>query len=235
MIYAVEWAYGSLYYPSWGRQSTTSAAKIVSVSASEQITVAEAADHLRIDPEGSPAEYPEQAWLEFAIIAARELCEGLSGLALVPQIVDVAMDSFPMDWNYTMYGNGIRVPVSPLRGVLAVTYPDGSGGQTVIETDQYTVNDFERPPVIYPAYGTSWPTQTAYPGQNKVRVSAGYDLPGDSPLEYPLPKSIRAAMLLAIGHLYENREQVTSAPGPVEIPMGVIALLERFRVRISMA
>lgn len=231
MIYPVEWAYGWLCPPLWG-SSAPSAAKIINVSASEQITVAEAADHLRIDAEGSPAEYPEQALLESIIIAARELCEGLSGLALVPQIAEVGLNAFPFDW----VQNGIRIPILPIRGVLSVTYPNGAGGTTTLGSDLYALNNYERPAVLYPAYGTSWPSLTPFPGQAVVRLSAGYDLPGDSPLEYPLPKSIRAAMLLVIGHLYENREQVTDAtPGLMEIPMGVTALLERYRVRMSMA
>jgi hypothetical protein len=59
---------------------------------------------------------------------------------------------------------------------------------------------------------------------------------GNSPDE-PLPASIKAAMLLMLGHLYENREatNMVSGTGVQELPIGVQALLIPYQLRTSMA
>lgn len=234
MIYPIEWAYGSLV-PRWGGPMRISQAKTISVSTVEQITVAEAAAHLRIDAEGSPLEYPENDQLEAFISAARDLCEGLSGLAIVPQVLEVALDQFPCGYSNWGWASGISLPVSPVRGIVSVTYPDGAGGRTTADPSAYVLNNYEMPSIIYPASDTTWPTLgTPSPTAVRVQFSAGYDLPGGSPPDFQLPAAIKNAMLLAIGHLYENRE-ASAFQEPVEIPMGVPALLERYRIRTSMA
>ncbi len=45
-----------------------------------------------------------------------------------------------------------------------------------------------------------------------------------------VPTPIRQAMLLMVGHLYENREASTVGPAITELPMGVEALLAPYRV-----
>ena len=40
---------------------------------------------------------------------------------------------------------------------------------------------------------------------------------------------VRAAMLLTIGHLYANREEVVTGPAPTQLPMGSRILLAPYR------
>jgi uncharacterized phiE125 gp8 family phage protein len=75
------------------------------------------------------------------------------------------------------------------------------------------------------AYGKTWPTTTLRPANGIViEFDAGYgDLASD------VPKRVKQAMLLIIGHLYERREQSTEK-ALSEIPFGVKALLGLDRV-----
>jgi hypothetical protein len=59
---------------------------------------------------------------------------------------------------------------------------------------------------------------------------------GNSPDE-PLPASIKAAILLMLGHLYENREATIMPPSASmsELPLGVQSLLTPYQLRTSMA
>ena len=63
-------------------------------------------------------------------------------------------------------------------------------------------------------------------------VLAGYG--ADSDGGEALPKVIRAAMLLVIGHLYEHRSENTEV-ALQSLPLGVGALLRPRRVRLGMA
>lgn len=64
-----------------------------------------------------------------------------------------------------------------------------------------------------------------------VRYRAGYGFAeSDGKRRWLGPAPIRHAILLFVGHLYENRMAVTSALGTAEMPMGVEALLSPFRL-----
>ena len=208
--------------------------KVISEPTVEQLTVAEVAEHLRLDAYGSPPEYPDAAWITNAIIAAREVAEGLSGLALAPQELELGLNTFPFNTCAWTDWQGINLHSAPVTGVTAVTYFDAGGTLQTVDSSSYTLDDFASPAIIYPAANTSWPSTQQVPNAVRVRFTAGYSTPGGSPQTQLLPKSIRAAMLLIVGHLYENRENSTTVKLE-EIPMGVIALLERYRIRTSMA
>ena len=60
-------------------------------------------------------------------------------------------------------------------------------------------------------------------GATIVRYRAGY-------ADGAVPAPIRHAILLMVGHLYENRMAVTVATGMTALPMGVDALLSPYRV-----
>lgn len=106
--------------------------------------------------------------------------------------------------------------------------------QTMPSTD-YEVDGYRTPNALVLAYGAAWPTSVRT-AQNsvKVRYVVGYSPPGSSPT-YPLPALARSAILLMLGHLYENREAAT-AGGVGEVPLGVHALLDFLpRERLGMA
>jgi uncharacterized phiE125 gp8 family phage protein len=45
-----------------------------------------------------------------------------------------------------------------------------------------------------------------------------------------LPQDLRWAILLLVGHFYQNREAVTTDLKAIDLPMGVASILERHRV-----
>jgi len=55
-----------------------------------------------------------------------------------------------------------------------------------------------------------------------------------SPNPQPTPKSAKQAMLLMLGHLYENREALGKKDYNVELPLGVMALLQQHRIAIGL-
>src|SRR6185369_13879861 len=70
--------------------------------AGEQITLAQARLHLRLDDDGdSPPSHPDDPWLtDFGIPAAREWCEAYLGRALAPTVFELSLGAFPRALSY---------------------------------------------------------------------------------------------------------------------------------------
>lgn len=228
------YSYYAVYRGNYQSQLDRVGIKVIQEPTHEQLSLADVAAHLRLDATGSPPAYAEEAWLEAIIPVAREVCETLSGLTLAPKGLEIGLRAFPCHWGWGWSRHGIPLVTAPVLGIGTVSYDDGSGTPVVMDTSGYVLDDFIRPAVLYPAYNTSWPTAIDNPNAVRIAFNAGYTTPDDSPNDQPLPKSIRHAMLLVIGHLFENREQ-TTAIKLEEIPLGIASLLSGFRVRLGMA
>jgi hypothetical protein len=78
------------------------------------------------------------------------------------------------------------------------------------------------PAVLCPKLATGWPLDLSYrPDAVKIRFKAGYS---------EVPKSIKQAMLLLIGHFYEHREATGQRNEGMELSLGVSSLLRLFWV-----
>lgn len=207
------------------------ALRVITPPVGEQITLAMARLHLRLDDDGdSPAAHPDDPWLTgVGIPAAREYCEGWLGRSLAPQTFEFTLDQFPVA---TM-----ELPMAPVTAVASVKYVDGDGAVQTMSVSDYDLDIYAAPPRLRPVVNATWPTPKFTTNAVRVRFTAGYDLPGDSPSLNPLPFAIKAAMLLMLGHLYERREATleTARGDLIEIPLGVQSLLRPYQLRLSMA
>jgi uncharacterized phiE125 gp8 family phage protein len=153
------------------------------------------------------------------ITAAREYCEGFTGRALATQTLEAYPQRFPRV-------NEIELPCPPLQSVTSVKYTDSDGDETTMtaDTDYIVDTDSTVGRIVLPYAGT-WPAATLYTvNPIKIRYVAGYTT---------IPRSIKQAMLLLIGHWYANREAVLIGQGTMskEIEFAVKALLSMYRVR----
>ena len=181
-------------------------------------TVAGAACEFSADIVTKTGYTAEDDLLSALITAAREYCEGFTGRALATQTIEAYPNYFPLK-------NYIKLPRPPLQSVTSVKYKNSAGTETTMTaTTQYiadTESDIGR---IVLSYGASWPSFTPYPvNPIKITYVTGYYASN------LIPKSIKQAMLLLIGHWYENREAVGNVGGQIEF--AVKALLSMYRVR----
>lgn len=186
---------------------------VITPVSTEPITTTEAKLHIRM----TSGETAEDNELVIFISAAREYCEGVTGRALATQTLELYLDRFP-------YGE-IELPKAPLQSVTSVKYKDSAGVETTMtaNTDYIVDTESEIGRIVLP-YGLLWPSFTAYTvNPIKIRFVAGYEATN------PIPKSIKQAMLLLIGHWYANREAVGTVGG--EIEFAVKALLSMYRIR----
>lgn len=170
----------------------------------EPITLAEAKDHLRV------VISDEDDYISALIIAARQMVEGRTQRRLVPGAQVLPLQVFT---------DGVALPGVPFGDVTSITYIDQDGAAQTLSTDVYEVNAFVEPATLERKYGQSWPAVQT--GSIRVNFTAGYSTPDD------VPHALKQWMLLAIGTMYENREQATAmgAGGFYELPESFMGLL----------
>lgn len=195
----------------------------------EPVTLEEARLHLRIDADGnSPPAHPDDTLIGWLIQAGREQAEDYTGRTIAKRTVEQALDQFPCD--------EIKVETLPIRSITSITYRDSEGDAQVVADEDYVLDDYKADQNwILPADGSSWPTTRSVINAVKIRMEAGYDAPGDVVVVKPLPARIKAAILLTVGHYYENREDVVVGKTVVELPMGSKSLLDPLRLNVGFA
>lgn len=195
--------------------------KLVRTDPPEQtaITLEEVWNHLRIIPEGSPSETPEDALLERLIQSAIDHIDGVEGYlnrAIVTQSYVGHCGGFPS-------GREIALPLPPLQSVESIKYLDPSGDEQTLSMSKYRVLTVGEPGRILLKTGQTWPATAAEPDAVRIEFTCGYGDPDD------VPAAIKHALLLLVGHMYENREPVAFGAVPVEMPGAVTALLANKR------
>ena len=179
-----------------------------------------------IDGDSDNETHPDDGLILDMLDAAVAHAEQFTGLSILLRTWEAALDSFP--------AGAIELPRPPLVELQSFSVVNDSDGE--LDPATYVVDDYgtpEQPVLLWPA--VSWPTITKATNTIKVRFRAGYqsetDPDSDAP---PLPRSLRSAILLTLGHLYANREDSVEK-ALASIPNGAEALMRPLRVRLGMA
>lgn len=185
--------------------------KLITDVTTEPLTLDEVEAHLRIEAD------TQDTYLTPLITLAREYAENYTRRSLATKTLELILDVFPkVDY--------IELPKSPVQSVTSIKYKDYEGSETTWDSGNYIVSNDYLPAKIVLGYNKTYPIYTEYPTDSiRIRYVAGHN---DS---NPIPKSIKQAMLMLIGHLYENRE-LTSVADLNEIPFSINALLYPFKI-----
>jgi uncharacterized phiE125 gp8 family phage protein len=196
---------------------------LVTPPVEEPLTVDEVKLHLRIEEDVED----EDGLVDALIKAARVHVENETGRALLTQTWRYTLDDrFPYQRGYYGFRDApfVLIP-SPVQSVSYVKYYNTGGILTTLPTSDYYVDIASDPGRIVVPYGLTWPG-TLYPRPAAVEVEyiAGYANPS------LIPPTLKAAMKLIIGHLYENREGSVVGTTAMEVPLGVKSLLDPHRM-----
>jgi len=172
------------------------------------ISLAEAKHHLRVD--GSD----DDTYIANLILTATDRAESFQRRTYMQRQRTYVLDSFPPI---------IRPPYPPLVSVDSIKYIDTNGVEQTLDSAEYDVDITTEPGRIKPAYEKSWPSIRTVMNAVTITYTAGYAS------KDAVPFDIKAAILLIIGHLYENREDV-SEDSLMKIPEGAESLLYMKRV-----
>ena len=197
----------------------------------EPISLAEAREHLNLTPDVDSDDvesHPDDAQISAFLTAAREYAEFFTGCTIANREVQFSFDAFPED------GGELELLAYPVNALVGITHSQGSSSS---DADQpAAMLDTESMParLVLPS-GSSWPAADDIPNAVTVTLDVGYLPAGDSTSgARPLPKALRAAILLLMAHLYENREASVEKTLQ-EIPFGVEVLLRMQRYRTGIA
>lgn len=217
--------------------------QIVTAPAAEPVSLTEAKAHLRVDVAD------DDLLIGALIVAARQHAETITRRVLVTQSWKMTLDQFPApgmnissaNWYGPQWGNSpgplsairpdgrsgyeITPPLPPLQTVDSIKYIDQDGAQQTLAPSAYLVDTISEPARITPAYGTTWPATQNRINAVEVAFTAGYGAAS------VVPEGIKRWMLIRIGSLYENREEVALMNrGKLEPLPFVDGLLDPYRV-----
>lgn len=118
----------------------------------------------------------------------------------------------------------IKLMLGPVQSVSAVKYYDLDG---VLQTDslsKYEVFGTGLTTTVQPKSGEKWPVAQDRADAIKIEFVVGY---GDAPAD--VPDTVRHAMLLLVGHWYDNREVELIGSISKTLPFGYEPLLNIHR------
>jgi uncharacterized phiE125 gp8 family phage protein len=157
--------------------------------------------------------------IELLITTARQYMEETLGRAFITQTWEYILDEFPKE-------NYIALPLAtPLVTVTSVTYYDTDDVPATQALTEVYQDVYSEPGRIVLNYGETWPTTNLRPANG---VIIKYVCGGTAA---SIPEPLQNAMMLLIGHLYENREIVAMTGAmPKEIPFAYKALVAPYQL-----
>lgn len=194
---------------------------LVAAPDGEPIIRTEVIAHLRLE-----ADTEEDMLLDALASAAREYAEAVTARQILTATWQVTLDRFPRN------RTPLELPLPPLQSVTSIKYLDTAGVLQTWASNQYVVDKPQGPRAmdgrIYPVFGVVYPQTICREDAVTIEFLAGYGDIADVPL------ALKQAMLLIVGHWYENRENVVIGQVAVEVPLAAEALLGPF-TRLSEA
>ncbi|MGO6999010.1 head-tail connector protein [Rhizobium leguminosarum] len=137
------------------------------------------------------------------------------------------------------FSSVMRLPIGPVIAVTGVVSYDGAGQTTTVAPASYTLLEDSRGPYVRFLSSYQGPDSTPEIGPAyALTFDAGYpdipEVPADGevpaiPARSSVPQALKQAILLLIGHWYENRETVALGVAPATLPLAFSALIAPFR------
>ena len=177
----------------------------------EPVTLAEAKAHLRVDSA------LEDTFIASLITTSRLQVEAILGVALITQNWTWRFDRWPR--------GGVEFPLSPVSAVASVRIQNSDSSYSAVAPANYIVDGRGAPPRLIAA-STNFPNPGVAALGIEIQFAAGYGA-----LASDVPAPLRQAILLLVGHWFENREPFVEGAMPKSFPDAVIGLLEPYRVR----
>ena len=184
---------------------------ISSAPASEPITLAQAKLHLKIET----ADTDDDALITNLIKSARMSAEKFTRLQLMTATYEMHLDG---------WYDEILINRSPIQSISNIKYYDEDNVLQTLGTSIYDTDIIWEPARITRAENATWPELKVRTNAVKITFVAGFTSADN------VPRPIYQAMLMAIGHFYEHRQDVVIGRQVNELPKNSTYLLEPYKV-----
>lgn len=184
--------------------------KVVTAATSNPIAQSEAKDHLRVTTSD------EDSYITNLITAATQMAQNYTNSYFIDTTLRMDFSYFP--------ANELRLYGGKINSLTHVKYYDSDDSLTTWASSNYSVNLNAEPCLVY--YGGTASVPSIYDRTDAVQVTyvSGY---GSSASDVPM--AIRQAILILIGHFYENRQEVVYG-SPKVMPKASEWLLDPYRI-----
>lgn len=184
----------------------------------EPVSLAEAKAHLRVDISD------DDTLISSLITTARSHLEDSfrPKAVMINQTWEYIADGWPAS-------DTLELRPRPLQSVTSIKYTDAAGVETTFSSANYLVDTYSRIGRVRLKTASSWPSVTLRELNGlAVRFVAGYGAAGSA-----VPIQLRQAILLYVGHWYENREPIlTTGMMPMPIAKTIDALVANWRSEV---
>jgi len=174
--------------------------KLKTAATSQPVSITEARDHLKADSTA------DNAYILRLIEQAVEWVEKYTNRQINVASWYLYLDKFPTE---------INLDICPVREMEGINYYNTNNDLNNF-TD-YDADLVSEPARIMPSYGNTFPVVYNRPNAVIISFSAGYD---------DVPEAIKQAILLIVGHDYENRGD----EGHRKYPKAVYDKLDMYRL-----
>lgn len=161
--------------------------------------------HLRVDSAD------EDTLIDGLIDSVTSYFDGYSG------ILGRALITQTWRQQFRCFGRKMVLPVPPVQSVVSINYYDNLGVNQQVSATNWQLLTAACGSWVEPKFNKIWPV----PAPGSI-ITIDYIAGGDT-----IPKAIKQAALLLIGHWFENRQAIGNVGS--ELPMGVSALIAPFR------
>lgn len=181
------------------------------------VTLTRAKLHLRpaTTEEEAAAYNDEDANIQGLILGAYQYAEHYTQATLTARTKTLVLDGFPAG------SDAIELPWSPVTAVESLEYIDPEGIEQSLDAETLRLDTRPIYPLLAPQWGSRWPSTTNEPESVTITATAG---------AAETPPDVEIAILLLVGHWYENRESVVIGTISSSVPMGVDMLLAPYRI-----
>jgi hypothetical protein len=185
--------------------------------------------------------------LSLMISMAREYAEAITGRSFItqkwklvadhfpgPQLVGSALEQrfgYPSTFGYptVCLSQPLLLQKGPFQSIDSITYVDMNTVTQTVDPADYVADLDGMLARITPPFGKIWPITLPQIAAVKVNFTAGY---GDTP--DAVPAGIKHWIMLRVGSVFENREEVAIMnKGKIDPLPYVDYLLDPYRVRIA--
>ena len=200
----------------------------------EPVALTDMKNYLRVDSDITN----DDTLIGMLITAARAYAEHYTGRSFITQQWQYVLDCFPGQMlvggaysaqTFSHVGNAILFEKAPVQSVDSIVYTAMDGSTQTITSPgapTYAIDLVGPVPRMTPGFGQIWPIPLPQIGAVEINYTAGYGASAAA-----VPPGIIQWIMLRVGTIYENREEVAILNrGKVEALPFVDSLLDPYRV-----